>query len=459
MIKHILPNPFLRDYKCANLEVVSTGDQLLLTPLDPVKAFWICFAIDKGFNPVNSDDLRGFELLLEGDFVKGTRIKIDTQDEVVLDATGTEYRFPLIFTEPTLIKNVAVSGTFKEPIVIRRLTMQPADYTRPQTRKNVHFIYAPSNVTGVFRKYEKDILDYINVTDDITHDCVVCVRPTAELVTGERVREIAATLDRIRAEGKNPRINNDISYFYNHNIKNFTFDIWEKNKLPITEYSVVESLDDVHSFIAEYKHCVFRINNQWGGRHHHVFNTETPAAAIEEKYNKVLEFRNEQLDAGFEHVDMIINRKVLPVRYSTDLILNVGRSYVVNNRILNTHAFVHKMSGNNQLTGSVSSCGDFVTAHEIVLDIERRYGDDIVRCVTSLGIQTGSVDILIEDGKPLFLEVNAWWGAGLGTVDYPYSIALREYLLGNRSTLYNVIPNAYDRMDPYYMWKSFYREL
>ena len=460
MIKHILPNPFLKDFKSKNLNIINNGNELILEPLNEYISYWITFAIDKGFNTVSSDDLKDFELVLEGKFIKDTRLKIDKQDEISLDGITTCYKFPLIFNETTNIKNIDISGTFKEPITIIRLTLQPKDYTQPSIKKNIHFIYEPSNITGIFRKQEKDILDYINITDKIEHDTVVYCRPIAEMVTKDYFNEITLKLDEIKATGKDPRIINDIKNFYNHNIKNFTFDIWKKNNIPITEYQVVKNIEIVHEFVKIHNYCVFRINNQWGGRQTHVINNETSKEVIEKYYNELVKFKQDQLEEGFENVDLIINRKVLPVKYNDkDLILNVGRSYVINGRIINTHAFVHKMNNNNQLTGSVSSIENFIEAHKIILGIERKYKELIIKCITSLGIQVGCLDFLIEDDKPVFLEVNASWGSGLGVVDYPYSQSLKKYLMKNHNTLYEQIPNAYDRTDMYYMWKQFYKEI
>ena len=66
---------------------------------------------------------------------------------------------------------------------------------------------------------------------------------------------------------------------------------------------------------------------------------------------------------------------------------------------------------------------------------------------------------LIENNKPICLEVNAFWGMGMGIISYPYNSNLKQYLLDNYKNLKNIVPNIYERMDQYNLWKKFYEIL
>jgi len=415
----IFPNPFFEDYACNNVDVENYKDYLKITPINfkqPPQPYWISFAINKGFEGVNLSKI--YKLYLKGTFNDTVTIRFDKDVPIQLKEKINEYEIPL---SKSNIKAINIQGELDQSIFIEHLSIKHSLYKTPNKKKKIFFITNPRYPdNNVLRKGEKDVFEYIETINDINKiddDTIVYVRPIDELVTKKDYENIIKQLDEIKLKSK-AKIINDIKYFYNYKIKNFTFDIWQKNNIPFSEYQIIKEEQDIYKFLDKYEKAILRINEGWGSKNSYAINKESKISDI---FKQLIVYKNKQIENGYNNVDIIISRKILPVKYKDNLILNLGRCFVVNNEILNIHSFVHRMHDDNQLTGSVASDEDFIEAHRRVLEIQNNYKDLLINSVKCLGLQVGCIDFLIEDNKPIFLEINACWGMGMGTISYPYS--------------------------------------
>ena len=457
MIKLIYPNPFFEDYSSNNVNVENCKDYLKITPFNKheIKPYWISLAIDKGFEYVKLPN--EYFIILKGIFNNSVIVSIDKDIPIQLNEKCTEYKIPLpIDTE---IKAINIQGEIDQSIYIERLSIEYDGYEIPSEKRKFYFITKPHyDDRSLLRKGEKDILDLINITTDINEiddNTIVYVRPIDELVTEEYFKKITDQLNEIKSKSK-AKIINDIENFYNYKIKNNTFKIWKKNNILCPEYQIIKEENDIYPFLEKYERCILRINEDWGGRNTYVINKTSNIKGL---FKQLYDHKLKQIMLGYKDIEIIVTRKINPIKYEKDLILNLGRCFVVNDNILNIHSFVHRMNNDDQLTGSIASDEDFVEAHKRVLVIGDNYKDIFINGVKCLGLQTGCVDFLIENDKPILLEVNAFWGMGMGTINYPYSKNLEKYLLDNYDTYKVTAKNIYERMDQYNLWKKFYEML
>ena len=84
--------------------------------------------------------------------------------------------------------------------------------------------------------------------------------------------------------------------------------------------------------------------------------------------------------------------------------------------------------------------------------------EELLRTLSSVHIDLGTVDYILKGKDHWFLEVNAYWGMGYGK-HWPYNPKLIQKLEYDIELFQEVIPQAYIRMNEFSFWKKIYEKL
>ena len=97
----------------------------------------------------------------------------------------------------------------------------------------------------------------------------------------------------------------------------------------------------------------------------------------------------------------------------------------------------------------------FVANAQLRKSIAGSVGEEIVRSVSSLGNNIGAVDFLVQDGQPVFLEVNPIWGEVPG----PYAFGNKDFqqlMQKTESRWSKELPNIVENLDVVSFYTNMY---
>jgi glutathione synthase/RimK-type ligase-like ATP-grasp enzyme len=436
MFKRILPNEFFGyfTYSKESCEVNLTSSGIL--EISPTKSdWWLSLSINHKYIP---EEITTFKKIFL-DIETSSNCNISFDDSMSIDIQKGKSTTPLYFTNTKIKKLIFKSNTL-EKLSINKLLL----YENKQEISNtkIGLITYPTT-KNILRSNERDTTE-INFTKHLKNSDIILVRPPAQEVKYKHFKRIKKILNLI--DPSIPIINH-IKHFYKHDCKELTFKIWQKHNLPIPTFTIINSTEDIKNFLNLYGTSILRLNNSWGGRNSFVINNEME---ISNSYNNLLK----NIDPERKYTKIIIVKKEI----NNIEIMNIGRSYVIFDEIINTHSFIFKQNDYKKLNGLSVDPTEFVLHQIINKNVTEQYKNEIILSVKSLGLDIGCVDYLVTpDNKIILLEVNAYWGMGVNNLQFPYSTKIRDYLINNYNELKNEIPNVYERMDEITLWNKIYK--
>ena len=428
----------------------SNDDNWVALPLNPDWSF---------------DDLKkGSKIIVNGEFNYGLKLEFRNYNYIINPTSrsperkeNTLYSVPLrdnIILDKDLIDvtYLVISGRNNafEKYIIESIDIIDTEFI--STDKRIHIQGYPVN-TSLWRKGELDVwkLFNFNPSDGYKDNDIVLFKQKGESIDDTVIRQAISNAERLP---KNIRIINHPEWFVLANYKDQTFNQWSLNNVKHPEYEIYENLDQLEKFRAKHGNILFRLNNQCNGSGTVGIDTSDTISSIEPKIKKILETRDHLLKTQ-KHTEIFLVKRIIPD--SHDKLIH-GRSYILRDEIICSNAMLTGMAKNGFGLKPLEDFSDLLAGQVMVERFASENKEELLRTLSSVHIDLGTVDYILKGKDHWFLEVNAYWGMGYGK-HWPYNPKLIQKLEYDIELFQEVIPQAYIRMNEFSFWKKIYEKL
>ena len=312
------------------------------------------------------------------------------------------------------------------------------------------------------RKFEaegfKDANKKIKQVRLIQNADVVWVRVRPE-ITKDNERDIIQ--NRLKKIRKAIPIINDISVFDNYDCKDNTFDLWIKHNVNCPSFLVLEpaeveqnlnkNFDKLLKFIKRYNKIFLRTNNETASKGIYVLTPQSSKNQIKTALFSLLKrCKVHQLKRKSTR---IIGVEFLKSDCSSGF-QDLYRAHVLFGRIISFYAVTSKKDVFHNIDMTIKDLDRFITLNQKFQKKLETLKSEIIKAVESLDCNLGAIEFFLINNKPIFIELNPMWGGHASNHGFGNE-SVQSYLINNRTTLENSIPNIYNFMDR----KSYYKNL
>ena len=130
------------------------------------------------------------------------------------------------------------------------------------------------------------------------------------------------------------------------------------------------------------------------------------------------------------------------------------RAHVLFGRIISFYAVTSKKDVFHNIDMTIKDLDRFITLNQKFQKKLDTLKSEIIKAVESLDCNLGAIEFFLINNKPIFIELNPMWGGHASNHGFGNE-SVQSYLINNRTTLENSIPNIYKFMDR----KSYYKNL
>ncbi len=313
------------------------------------------------------------------------------------------------------------------------------------------------------RKFEaegfKDANKKIKQVRLIQNADVVWVRVRPE-ITKDNERDIIQ--NRLKKIRKTIPIINDISVFDNYDCKDITFDLWNKHNVNCPNFLTLEPrkveqnlnkiLDKILKFIKKHNKIFLRTNNETASKGMYILTSQSSIKQIKTALFYLLErCKVHQFERKSTR---IIGVKFLEPECSSGF-QDLYRAHVLFGRIISFYAVTSKKDVFHNVDMTVEDLDRFITLNQKFQKKLQSLKSEIIKAVESLDCNLGAIEFFLINNKPIFIELNPMWGGHASKHGFGDQ-SMQNYLINNRDTLEDSIPNIYNFMDREFYYKDLF---
>ena len=292
----------------------------------------------------------------------------------------------------------------------------------------------------------------IKPTHDIDDADIIWFRHKPENITDVNYPEWKTILD----NNSDKIILNHVEHFMNYDSKDRCYDLWKQNGLNVPDCIVVNELSDIVNMIKKHGKICLRTNNEAGGLYLHFVDDKTDKQEISNLYDELCAARDRQIN-GTDHREHLggnardarPDTKVIAVEFLKNPdIKSLYRVIVVGEKVIGGYALTSKEDSIHWRDQKFETIDEFIKSniHFKELCEDDNFCKDMVKAVSCLNQNLGSVEFMIHDNKIYLIEFNSIW-AGTGAFNYKDS-KMKDYLINN-------IDEFREKMWPVYDWNQF----
>jgi len=287
---------------------------------------------------------------------------------------------------------------------------------------------------------------------------VIWVRVRPEFTTDRQRDKIETRLKSLR---KKIPIINDISVFDNYDCKDATFGLWKKNGIKCpnyltikpkkTEQNLIQTLDEISSFIKKYKKIFLRTNNETASLGIFTLTSKSNQSEIKESLLSLIE-RCKKHQVKRKSTRIIAVEFIEPQNKNGNQ--DLYRAHVLFGKVISFYAVTSKKAVFHNIDMTIENLDRFIKLNEKFKNKINIFEPEIIKATEALGCNLGAIEFFLVNDKPIYIELNPMWGGHASKFGFGDQ-SFQNYLLNNRNNLEGKIPNIYYFMDS----KSYYKNL
>ncbi len=272
---------------------------------------------------------------------------------------------------------------------------------------------------------------------------VIFARNMPERTSDRQLDELQAFVDPW-SNGTHLQIN-PLDAFHTVDSKDRAFQAWSEAGLPCPRHWQLHSVGQVSSLLEAHPRLVLRTNNETQSLGMHVVDRDTSASELTQIVHS-LGMRAALMQSRRRDTRAIAVEYIDP--RDADGYATLARVFALFDKIIGYFAVVSDEPIFRVTYQRVETYDRWIAANQALRDLveDPRRGSAIVKAVSSLGTNIGAVDLLLEEGSPIFLEVNPLWGSVPG----PYAFGDEDFKaqLREREPHWSrELPNITDNLD------------
>jgi len=257
------------------------------------------------------------------------------------------------------------------------------------------------------------------------------------------------------------KIINPISSFYNYDLKDRSFSLWEKNglstpsyiKLNIYNKDVKEEYHKIANFIKKYERILLRTNNETGSKGIFYLDSACSENDIIKSFDSI---RNRMIVRLENHG----KTNIIAVEYiksnSTNAYNYLNRVHVIDNHLLGGYVIVNKKNIFHAKHMQLNDYNEFIIKNK---ELSHFLKDDkiikkIMKSFQVLGNNLGAIEFFINNNEMIFLELNPMWAG-----NYNCFGEIQGRLLEQEKVLSKEIPMIYNWLNKKKYYKKMYEHL
>ena len=276
----------------------------------------------------------------------------------------------------------------------------------------------------------------VEQTHDIDEADIIWFRYKPEAISTDNIFEYKQALD----SRKDKIILNHIDNFKNYDSKDRSYKIWKENGLNVPDCKVVWSFSDVKYMLDKHEKICLRINNEAGGVYLNIIDKSMDESEIIKIYNDLVIACQRQIE-GVDYRAQLngnargprVDTKIIAVEFlKLPKVKHLHRVIVVGNEVTSGYSVAAEDDNIHIRNQRFDNIDELISANVRLGELcnSKSFCDDMVKAVSSLGIQIGAIEFFEIDGKCYLIELNSTWN-GTGGFTF-YDDRIKPYLLENR---------------------------
>lgn len=281
---------------------------------------------------------------------------------------------------------------------------------------------------------------------------VIFARNMPERTSDRQLEELQAFIE---PWNKGSRLEvNPLGVFHTVDSKDRAFEAWTRAGLPCPRCWPLDSAAQVLSLLETHPRLVLRTNNETQSLGMHIVDRDTSAGELSQIVNSVK-------TRAAQKRDVRRDTRAIAVEYvdvrDSDGYATLARVFVLFDRIIGYFAVVSDEPVFRVTYQRVETYDRWIEANHALRDLveDPVRESAIVQAVSSLGTNIGAVDLLLQEGSPVFLEVNPLWGSVPGP--YAFGDETFKALLRERESHWSAeLPNITENLDVVGFYRRMY---